>query len=425
MAGQREIRDGSVRPVEGCGPAGKRIVGETPSPWNAKNTMMLVSGTGKQLANAATILTTDTLYAQLRGSYSVIPEVLTGNVASSDSNAASDNSKALTLEQLGYGNLVTAEVLQGASSINYPIPNNWDLTNGALLHLSYKHSKSISYDKSVMTVKLNGVPVQSVKLGKATSDGGTLDVPLDPTVIGTNRTLSVEIGFQFVNGSDNTASAAASSFCSDTLLGNWAVVDKSSYLTFTPSDRLTYNLDSLPYPFVAGDEWNSTTILMNNRGSEELSSAISLINRMDTVITDRSDFQLADIASGQLQDKLKDRNVIFVGSSKELPDFLNGYDNSYVIFSPDAVQSISDKAEILAELTKKSTILQLTSSPLNPDRSVLLLVAPDRNRLLSMGKIWTDVEKSNQIRGRLVVIDEREQVYSFNDTIDARKPSAR
>ncbi|MCD9024480.1 cellulose biosynthesis cyclic di-GMP-binding regulatory protein BcsB [Cohnella silvisoli] len=399
----------------------KGIIAEVVSPWNDNHSSLVVVGSGKQLMNAAEILTTESLYKQLQSTYSIIPETIAK--IDNQTEAKTDKTYNMTLEQLGYGNLVTEGVLQGGSTFNYSIPNNWDLTNGANLHLVYKHSRSISFGKSVMTVKLNGVPVQSVKLEEKTSVHGEVDVKLDSTVIGTSRNLFVELSFQFVNPTGGTVEEVTSNACSaDTLLGDWAFVDKSSYFTFTPEKRTSYNLDSLPFPFVSGEQWDKTTFLMKNRKKEELNAVMTLIGRMGTDISEQSDIRLEDYPAGNLQDALKDRNVIFVGPSAELPPFLNGYEDSYVKFTSGQAISQSDKVEILTELAHRAAVIQLTRSPLNPDRSVLILAGIERTNLSFISRALADAEKSSAINGRIVVIDDRNQIHSFPRTIDSKKP---
>lgn len=392
-------------------------IGVVASPWNEARSSMVVTGDGDKLVRGAEILTTELLYKQLQGGYSVIPDELPD--AASREEDGTDKPYVLTLEKLGYGNLVTEDVLQGGSSIYYPIPNNWDLNGGATLRLKYKHSKSILFNKSVMKVLLNGTPVQSVNLVDRTSDGGEVDVRLDPSVIGASRGLNIEVRFQFVNPTGGQELAEQGTFCSaDNLMGDWALVDKTSYFAFTPDKRASYNLDSLPFPFVVGNDWTDTTVVLGKKSTRELVAIMTMLGKSGTKIGNRSDVKLASASDPNLRQELTDRNLIYVGASSDLPADLNGYAGSYVKFSDGGIVSRSERVPMLSELARQTAVLQLTDSPISPGRSVLLLAATGADELSYIGDALSDPAANGAISGRFVAIDARTQVHAFPDTAD-------
>ena len=378
---------------------------------------LFVMGPDDALSVAADMLTTELLYKQLSGTSSEIPPSL----ASFDKEAGAlpEQGYVRTLEQLGYGNLVTEDVLEGGSAISYAIPNNLDLTNGATLHLVYKHSASVLFDKSVMTVKLNGVPIHSVKLQESTSERGEIDVRLDPTIIGSTRTLFVEIGFQFVNPNLNDKNGNATTFCADTLLGDWALIDKSSYFTFTPVRRTAYNLDSLPFPFVTGEDWNATTFVLASKDATTLGTAMTLLSGMRTPVEGNADVRLMDASDANLPAELRDRNIVYVGNAASLPSQLNGYSGSYVSFAGGSIKSISDNVDVMPGLARNAAVMQLTASPLNGDRSLLLLTATREDLLPLIGRAMTNPLKAPEIIGRIAVFDSDGNVHAFAKTVDS------
>lgn len=392
-------------------------IGVAVSRWNAQLASLFLDAEGDRLMNAARILSVESLFSQLQGAYAEVPERF--NASPFDASAGIGERRIVTLEELGYNNLVTEYVLEGSSTIQYVIPNHWDLSEGATLHLVYKHSRSILYDKSVMTVKLNNVPVQSVKLVEATSNRGIVEIPLEPAIIGTSRTISIEIGFQFANPGWDPNDPAASAYCTDTLLGDWAVVENTSFLSFTPHERETFNLDSLPFPFVANKEWQPTTVVLKDRTASTLSATMTWFGLMATDLYG-ADIQFADAADANAE-TLRNRHIVYVGLSDGVPHELNGTTHAFVQFAANRITSRSDVVELLPDLQRQSAIMQLVASPFGGNRYLLHLAATDRDLLSALADVIADPDKSAQIAGRIIAVDSRREVFAFLETIDARK----
>jgi len=394
------------------------FLGTTISPWNPDNVQLILAGNGDTLQNGATILSTESLYRQLAGTLVPVPE----NLSSSDVLEQSMIGKPyiITLEKLGYNNLAIRDLRKGTMEINYSLPGNWDLKNGAQLELVYSHSQSIMFNVSVMTVSLNGVPVKSTNLTQQTADKAKLHIDLSPAVIGNNRSMNIKVEFAFSNPPAEYADMANQELiCADPLLGDWAVIDKSTSFTFTPVERKSFYLQTLPYPFVTNGHWDKTAFLFNHLGSKELNAAMTLIGRMGTVrLLADNDLQLLRTSDPELSNKLKDVNVIYVGTHQQVPDLLNGYNHSYIRFENSTMLSQSPDIELLDPLKHNSAVIQLTRSPFQDDRSLLMLSAASPNLLSSIAMALTDPQESGQISTRISVIDSSGKVFAFPATED-------
>lgn len=391
------------------------VIVEVESPWNEARTHLLIAGNDKQLSVAADILTTETLYRQLQGN---VLDVLEQRAPSEQQEAAKPGDPySVTLQQLGYDRLKTENVLHGSTQFEYNIPTDLDLGDSARLLLKYSHSKSIVYHKSVMTVKVNGTPVESIGLTERTSAGGVLDVRIDHSVIGTSRKLNVEVGFQFANPAADR-SGNQDYGCVDTFLGDWAVVDGDSTLSFTPKERETAYLQSLPYPFIKGHRWDRTTFLASSMGTRELQLAMTLIGKMGANMPDATGLQMELTSAAGWEERVKNRHIVYIGTAAGTPASLNGFNGSYVRFASDAVVSQSPLVQLLEPLQRNFAVMQLTPSPLSADNRLLLLVAATSERLGAIGETLTHPEESGKISTRLAAIDNKGAVFAFSDTED-------
>ncbi|MDF2722297.1 MAG: cellulose biosynthesis cyclic di-GMP-binding regulatory protein BcsB [Paenibacillus sp.] len=398
------------RPLQSQG-----MIVEMKSPWNEARTHLLISGNDEQLNSAADLLTTESLYRQLQGHTLALSAP-----ASSDEKeeiVKPGEPYSVTLRQLGYERLKTESVLHGSSQFDYTIPTDLDWGDNARLRLNYSHSKSIVFQKSVMTVKVNGTPVESVGLTARTSSGGTLDVPVDPSILGTGRKMNVEVGFQFANpaaeqnGDQNYG-------CVDTFLGDWAVVDGDSELIFTPKQRETAYLQSLPFPFVKGKRWEQTSFVAPAMGSRELQLAMTLIGKMGASGPEASGLRMELTSAPGWEDRVRNRHIVYIGTASGIPPSLNGFQNSYVRFTGDTVISHSPLVRLLESLSRNVAVLQLTSSPLSAEHRLLLLVATAPDRLGIIGETLANPEESVKLTSRLAIIDNKGAVFAFPDTQD-------
>lgn len=87
------------------------------------------------------------------------------------------------LVELGYGDR-TAQTMYGTLDYFFPVPAGEMPTDAARLELLYSHSPLLEPERSTMTVLVNGVAVQSVRLTPDTQSRASLTVPLPASLFG-------------------------------------------------------------------------------------------------------------------------------------------------------------------------------------------------------------------------------------------------
>jgi hypothetical protein len=415
---------------------GQGILAVGNSPWNAQLSSMLISGANEELTNAAAILTEETLYTQLFGKAAAIPATLKKIEPPIAVNQG--NPTAISFEKMGYNNHITiGGKVEGNTTINYNLPTYLDIEDEARLTIAFKHSKAIDYARSVISVKLNGIPVDSHKLSEATSDAGLIEVTLTPDVIGTNRSLAIEISFRFAantntgtntnaNGNANTNVNQLEECIEPNLIGNWAVIDKASTISYNSVDRKNFNLQSIPYSFIKNGRWNDTIFLFPEQlGSKELNAAMTLIGILGRNVVDTANLTFTQTSATGLKDLLRGRNIIYLGTAKDLPDFMNGFPDSSVEFKDNKMISLTKNIELLSDLQSRSAVIQLSHSPLNEEKTLLMLAATSPDRLGSITKALTDPIDNSKITGKFVVIDHLNNIHAFPEPPVPIKPAAK
>ncbi|MCS7289441.1 MAG: cellulose biosynthesis cyclic di-GMP-binding regulatory protein BcsB [Roseiflexus sp.] len=92
-------------------------------------------------------------------------------------------SAAYRFADLGYGDR-TARTMYGSLDYFFPIPAGEEPLEGARLELVYSHSPLLEPERSTMTIVVNGLSVQSVRLTPETRNRAMLRVPLPLSVFG-------------------------------------------------------------------------------------------------------------------------------------------------------------------------------------------------------------------------------------------------
>ena len=73
------------------------------------------------------------------------------------------------------------EGITATETVNFRVPKTWDLTSDPILHLRFNHSASLTENRSVLTIWVNGNGAGSVRLGPSNAQDGLLKVRLPRT----------------------------------------------------------------------------------------------------------------------------------------------------------------------------------------------------------------------------------------------------
>ncbi|TBL69304.1 cellulose biosynthesis cyclic di-GMP-binding regulatory protein BcsB [Paenibacillus thalictri] len=418
--GQQMVQ--SLKPNETAA-QGQGLIGIVPSPWNSAAVVpnLVVSGTAEELVRASAILTDETLYSQLQGQTTFIPLSLKSKEGAAA--PAFGGKYSVSFEKLGYGNISLEGRRNASATINYPIPSNWDIEDGAHLTLKFRHSAAIAYDRSTITVKVNGIPADTRRLSKTSAGEGLLELDLKQEWIGSRREINIEVAFQFdeTDQSDSSKSSASqlADFCGDTYSG-WAVIDKTSTLTIIPMPRHSINLQSLPYPFVHDGTWNTTTFLLPERfGSKELNIAMTTIGLIGrNTLQNGANIKLLAANTANLKETIQSDNIIYIGPLNGLPEFLNGNEQLAIQYQGGKIVSNHPKVELLNDLQNNAAVIHLSKSPMNSSRGLLLLSATTAEQEPAIDKMLTDPLEASKLTGKFILIDNTGKVFTFPAAAD-------
>ena len=405
--------EAAAREAHGEGALAQGAAALMPSPWNSGKTHLLLTGPGEKLVSGANMLSDEALIGQMRGKWLSVtepPKALPDLSANRDEKAV-----FTTLKQLGFDRLTVQNVQQGTVQFSYTLPPDRVPGGLAALRLKYSHSDVILFDKSVMTVSVNGTPVKSVRLARQTAQGGMLEVPIDPAVIGPSRNVTVSVSFQFADPATGRQ-MERDFYCEDMLIDDWAVIDGSSSLHLELAERQAVDFSTLPFPFAGEDAWNHTFVLSPRWTHATLQAALTIAGHVGAFGPDTASLKLATAHAPDWKADASQANLIYVGPLGGLPAELNGFAGSLFRAEGERIAELSEHVAILGPLLENYAFIQLTESPLSPGRGLLIAAAASDARLDDLTAAYADPQQAYEWTGRFVFVTPDRKVVNYPGT---------
>lgn len=288
------------------------------------------------------------------------------------------------------------------------------------MDLHFRYSENLDFNRAVLTVLVNDVPVASKKLSKELAGNDTLSVELPEDFIGkkiTNITFAFELELP------------------DTYCTPWGDDTPWAYLTgestvFLPvgSSRL-FDFEQLPYPFVGGSIFQEVSMVVADQmTAEELQlfgQVMGLYGQGALPYTDLQVKRQSDITN----EELTDRHLMILGTFSDLP-FLQDVKDE-LPFAIDTVNGrfLSNEQMLLSESYAKSiATMQMIPSVYNDERVMLIITSPDDKSLTNLSLLFRNLDAKNRLSGDTVVVDRNLGVRSFEYQLIAEsmeKPTLR
>jgi hypothetical protein len=311
------------------------------------------------------------------------------------------------------GNVLTGPFHQ---EYNYYIamPGNLELGDASKINLDFRYAENLNFDRALMTVKINGVPIGSKKLHKelAQADRAVFTVPGDLTVSG-NFTVTVAFDLE----ANFNACAAKRE---DT---PWAYITPESLLQLQTRQGTELLLNNYPYPFIQDGQFASVSVVLPDRRDNELYRTVGnlfhLLGRY--AVSNMGEIKFSQASAGP--EELKDRNLIVIGSFGDNAFIRANNDKLYFRYNGDGARFLSNE-KISLEAGYASTIgtLQLLPSPYG-NGGMLVVTGVEPESVFRASRLLAGEEVRWRIYGDGVFTDRdgRIQPYRFKKTA-APKP---
>ncbi len=384
-------------------PAGVGALQFVPKGENSAAARLLVTGSDQEgLSKAQSYLTTEKLLAQIEENRLLIKQWPPEEPLPQPLGRPG----SYTFEELGYPYISLDGAFRQVTSVVLKRPLNWGIGRGSYTEIRFRHSAVLNPERSVLTIYINGRPVNSVALNQSNAEGGVLRAEFPVEELQKSEWVVSLVFYHHLTNVD----------CSKRY-GDiaWSVVEGDSFIYLAPGKTGGYpSLDNLPHLQEVNNaaEQPVTMWLSANPSDRQLSLAAMLAARAGQInrlplrwhVVLGEDLEQADLPSTP---------VIMIGYSDE--ESRLALFKEKLILSPDLPQGYKAMEEmpLLPDRVADAAILQALRSPWNKNTVLYSILGNDDGHLDALGKVLTDTKLSSQISGQLCLISPAGFVSSF------------
>jgi hypothetical protein len=374
------------------------LIKELGSPYNSNYKMLIIlSNDKKSSQQAVKALSNDNNIAQMDKSYQFIP-----NILKMDEESPKE-SEYIYLKDMGYSNVKLEGIFYQKATFGVNIPKSWIVKEGSLLHIDMRYSEVLNFERSVLTVYLNDVPIGSKKLDYETANNDGFDIEI-PKEVKENDYYNIKIVFYLELDSQDCNYRRDSN--------SWAYISNESYLYLPHEKRNDSFFENYESPFITDKRFNDLMIVVpRSPSSYEMSIVGSIASALGRNVNSLDDIE-ALIFDGDTN-QFKDKNLIIIGTPIKNSIIKSMNDKLHIKFDKEFQRFISnERITLLDDYNNDLASLQLLKSPFDESKKALIITATKDQGLSWAKEFLTDFQLINELRGNAVIIGKSGNVQS-------------
>ncbi len=365
----------------------------------SKPVLLLISDDGKRLREAVQALYNRELREQMVSDNVTLPIDID---VSLDVEIDQDY---VYLNDLGINGIELHGSNQQVANIGLRIPVDYQLANEASVNLRMRYSDNLDFEKSMVTMYINGVPIGSHRLERYSRDYHSVNFYLPEKVRGAYY-YDVRVVFDLIpSGTINCEQYLESA--------PWVYINEDSNFYLPRRQRAFISLNYLPFPFTEHEDITSVVIVIPDNPSAQDYRTAGILAQMLGAGAKGNQGNIRLVKGSEIDDTHYQENLILWGSAQNNSAIQNF--NRYLWFrfadTFDKYMS-NEKMELLDETAKTATIFELKVSPFANGKSILSITSPDRVALLDANE-YLQKNKWAVMTGDAAVVSNQGDVTSL------------
>ncbi|SHJ86586.1 cellulose biosynthesis cyclic di-GMP-binding regulatory protein BcsB [Paramaledivibacter caminithermalis] len=385
-----------------------------------KPVFAIISDKGKSLINAVKALNNTELKAQMIDRHMLIPW---------DFNTRIKEEKIddyIYLKELGLNGIEVKGRNQQVTSIGIKIPFNEVLANEANINLKFRYSDNLDYEKSMVSIYVNGKPVGSKKLERDKRDLDEFKAYI-PKELRRNNYYDIRVVFEMIPDGIITCERYLASV-------PWAYIQEDSSFFVPKKERSLMLLEDLPYPFSKDNDIDITTIVMPDHPTKEDIEIAGKLAELIGIGVKNNEGVIRISKGAYYEEKYKNLNML------KTPE--NYYSDNLIIFgTPNENSQIkainnslwfkydegytkilsNEKIELLPQTSQQSTFVELKPSPYNDEKGLMTITSLNKQSIIDALYYFKD-DKRGLLLGDAAIISRNGDLLNFRFQKEAPKP---
>jgi len=379
---------------------GTALIEKSNSPFNSDRKLMsIISENGDMLIKAIKLLMNKDLATQINTDTFKVDK----NVKVDEK--PQEESVNLTFKDLGLNEMQLTGPFRQSGSLNYTLPSNRVLADGAKIKLFVRYAQNLDFDRSLLTIYINGTPIGSKKLEKNLANGDQLEVPI-PKDIKMSNYIDIKVAFDLEQKNSTCQFRQEET--------PWALVTGDSYI-YIPNNKLNfYKFDTYPQPFISEREFNDVAVVVpENLSEDEIEGISKMFSYMGTDMSYNSG-SLKVVNEKNFSNKYNNMNLMLYGTPQN-NKVIKALNSKLWFKYNDQYNSLigNEKLYLTSPYASNISVFQFDVSPYNESRAALILTSPKEDLLLKSLQYLSSTENISKISGDCVLIDSYGNIRNF------------
>ncbi|MGE5375843.1 MAG: cellulose biosynthesis cyclic di-GMP-binding regulatory protein BcsB [Bacteroidota bacterium] len=380
------------------------------SPWNTGRAILVVGGnTDAGVIKAAQALSSTNIQTVGDRSLAIIADVVPP--ASNGQLNSSVPQEMNTLGDLGYGILTMNGAGRSETSVRFNVPPGFVTTEDAYLDLTFNHSGLLDFNRSGLTVYMNGNLIGSLLLSQQTATTNTQRIKIPASSLTPN---SNELRFQ--------VDLAPLSQCSFLDTSNiWFSILPESVINLplsqaTADTAAPRDLGSYPYPFTGEPTLSNLNFVLPKNDPATWNTAAQIALQMGRQATGAL-FSPGAVFDGEIPDNVRNNsNMIVVGLPTKMKIFDELNKSLPAPFDPGTNVAVLKGQQVAYRFPADASLgfLQLMQSPWNSNNTIMTVNGTTPEGVQQAGNALIDSILRSRLKGNFVLVNN--QTLSVADT---------
>ncbi|MFD0588702.1 cellulose biosynthesis cyclic di-GMP-binding regulatory protein BcsB [Paenibacillus sp. GCM10027627] len=272
------------------------------------------------------------------------------------------------------------------------LPANRTVSDSSKIKLDFRYAKNLDFDRSLVTLLIDGKPIGSKKLTSEAADGDTLTLPIP-------KNANIAGNFSIVAAFDLELK---SGYC----IRNqeqmpWAYVTHDSMLQLNTIDSTDLLFDNYPFPFLRDGMFNDVAVVLPKERDRHIYQAVSNVFGLLGQYAEGNRGDVRFYSDDENPELWRGNHIVAIGSFKSHAVIREANDKMFFKFDAEGRGFTSnEKMSVDFDYGTRLGTLQLLESPYKPGNGLLVvaggstpyaelasgLIAEERNRW----KVWGD-----------------------------------